>query len=63
MSLVEFCASWESPSANEITLMLIVPHICFTFLFLLEFFFEVPEAVDTACLEGVGSVCNTSHRQ
>lgn len=52
MSLVEVCVSWESPSVNEIDLTLTVPHICFTFLFLLEFFFEMPEAVDTACLEG-----------
>lgn len=52
MGLVEFGVSWESPLVNEIILMLTVPHICFTFLFLFEFFVAMPEAVDTACLEG-----------
>lgn len=35
---------------NEIIPTLALPHLCFIFLF--DFLFEMPEAVDTACLEG-----------
>lgn len=54
-SPLDFPLTWESPSVNEIIPTLALHHVCFHFLF--EFLFDMPGAVDTACLEGQ-SVCD-----